>query len=98
MLYGKTHEDLITAEQAVLRRSGLVLEEQPGPDPLAETAAKFAAIIPPGAQQSLAGLLGTPIRCRAPRLNRQISRASGCLDEAHEWTSFIRAELGAWFL
>lgn len=45
MLYGETSEELTTAEQAVLRRGGLVLEEQPGPDPLAETAAKFAAII-----------------------------------------------------
>lgn len=45
MLYGETREELTTAEQAVLRRGGLVLEEQPGPDPLAETAAKFAAII-----------------------------------------------------
>ena len=45
ILHGETTHDLTAAEQAVLQRGGLVLEEQPGPDPLAETAAKFAAII-----------------------------------------------------
>ena len=45
ILYGETTHDLTAAEQAVLRRGGLVLEEQAGPDPLAETAVKFAAII-----------------------------------------------------
>lgn len=45
ILYGETTHDLTAAEQAVLRRGGLVLEEQPGPDPLAETTVKFAAII-----------------------------------------------------
>jgi hypothetical protein len=55
MLYGETSEELTTAEQAVLRRGGLVLEEQPGPDPLAETAAKFAAIISSSLTTSEAG-------------------------------------------
>jgi hypothetical protein len=45
ILHGETTHDLTEAEQAVLRRGGLVLKEQLGPDPLAETAAKFAAII-----------------------------------------------------
>lgn len=45
ILYGETTQDLTAPEQAVLRRGGLVLEEQPGPDPLAETAVRFAAII-----------------------------------------------------
>jgi len=45
VLYGDTTQELTAAEQEVLRRGGLVLEEQPGLDPLADTAAKFAAII-----------------------------------------------------
>lgn len=53
--YAKTHKELTTAEQAVLRRGGLVLEEQPGPDPLAETAAKFAALISSSLTTSEAG-------------------------------------------
>jgi len=55
MLYGETSEELTTAEQAVLRRGGLVLEEQPGPDPLTEMAAKFAAIISSSLTTSEAG-------------------------------------------
>ena len=53
--YGETTRELTAAEQAVLRRGGLVLEEQPGPDPLAETAVKFAAIIKSGLSTSEAG-------------------------------------------
>ena len=45
ILYGVTTQELTAPEQEVLRRGGLVLEEQPGLDPLAETATKFAAII-----------------------------------------------------
>lgn len=48
ILHGETTHDLTAAEQAVLRRGGLVLKEQAGPDPLAETVAKFAAIIESG--------------------------------------------------
>jgi hypothetical protein len=45
MLYGAATSELTAAEQAVLRRGGLELEERPGPDPLAKTAAKYAALI-----------------------------------------------------
>lgn len=44
-LYGEAASELTGAEQAVLRRGGLVLEEHAGPDPLARTAARYAAII-----------------------------------------------------
>lgn len=44
-LYGEAASELTTVEQAVLRRGGLELEERTGPDPLAKTAAKYAAII-----------------------------------------------------
>lgn len=37
--------DLPPAEQAVLRAGGLELERRPGPDPLALTAVKYAAIV-----------------------------------------------------
>ena len=54
-LYGEAEEELTAAEQAVLRRGGLVLEEQPGRDPLADTAVKYAAIIESSLSTSEAG-------------------------------------------
>ncbi len=44
-LYGEAASELTAAEQTVLRRGGFKLEERTGPDPLAKTAAKYAAII-----------------------------------------------------
>jgi hypothetical protein len=44
-LYGEAKEELTAAEQTVLRKGGLVLDEQPGRDPLADTVAKYAALI-----------------------------------------------------
>ena len=54
-LYGEAEEELTAAEQAVLRRGGLVLEEQPGRDPLADTAGEYAAIIESSLSTSEAG-------------------------------------------
>lgn len=54
-LYGEAEEELTAAEQAVLRRGGLMLEEQPGRDPLADTAVKYAAIIESSLSTSEAG-------------------------------------------
>ena len=45
MAYGDATTDLTVEEQAVLREGGLTLEPTPGPDPLAETVVKFAAIV-----------------------------------------------------
>ena len=45
VLQGESTADLTEAEQSVLRSGGLVLEEQPGPDPLAEMTVQFAALI-----------------------------------------------------
>jgi hypothetical protein len=45
MAYGDTTTGLTVEEQAVLREGGLTLEPTPGPDPLAETVVKFAAIV-----------------------------------------------------
>lgn len=74
ILYGKTHEELTTAEQAVLRRGGFVLEEQPGTDPLAETAAKFAAIISSSLTTSEVGerLEQSPVRIRRMMAQRRL--------------------------
>jgi hypothetical protein len=44
-LYGQAEGELTAAEQAALRRAGMVLEEQPGRDPLADTAVQYAALI-----------------------------------------------------
>ena len=49
LAYGDAARELPAAEQAVLRAGGLDLEPQSGPDPLAMTAVKYAAIV----QQSL---------------------------------------------
>ena len=54
-LYGEAEEELTAAEQAVLRRGGLVLEEQPGRDPLADTAVQYAGIIDSSLSTSEAG-------------------------------------------
>ena len=43
--YGDAPDGLPAAEQAVLRAGGLDLEPQPGCDPLAMTAVKYAAIV-----------------------------------------------------
>lgn len=45
MVYGEATKGLTAEEQAVLREGGLTLEPTPGPDPLAETAVKYAAIV-----------------------------------------------------
>ena len=45
MAYGDTTTGLTAEEQAVLREGGLTLERTPGPDPLAATAVKYAAIV-----------------------------------------------------
>lgn len=45
MVYDDPGQGLTAEEQAVLRRGGLTLESQPGPDPLADTVVQFAAII-----------------------------------------------------
>lgn len=44
-VYGDATRELPAAEQAVLRQGGLTLEPQPGPDPLARTVVKYAAIV-----------------------------------------------------
>ncbi len=45
MVYGDAASGLTAEEQAVLEGGGLTLEPQPGSDPLADTAVKYAAII-----------------------------------------------------
>lgn len=45
LAYGDPTKGLTAEEQAVLRDGGLTLEVTPGPDPLAQTAVKYAAII-----------------------------------------------------
>ena len=45
LAYGDAPSGLPAAEQAVLRAGGLRLEPQPGPDPLAMTAVRYAAIV-----------------------------------------------------
>ena len=45
MAYGDATTGLTAEEQTVLREGGLTLEPTPGPDPLADTAVKYAAII-----------------------------------------------------
>lgn len=45
LAYGDAPGGLPAAEQAVLRAGGLALEPQPGSDPLAMTAVKYAAIV-----------------------------------------------------
>ncbi|MDE2881232.1 MAG: hypothetical protein OXP70_05225 [Acidobacteriota bacterium] len=45
LAYGDAPGGLPAAEQTVLREGGLDLEPQPGPDPLAMTAVKYAAIV-----------------------------------------------------
>ena len=45
LAYGDAGSGLPEAEQAVLRAGGLDLEPQPGPDPLAMAAVKYAAIV-----------------------------------------------------
>ncbi len=44
-VYGDATEELTAEEQAVLRRGSLTLEPQSGPDPLAKTVVKYAAIV-----------------------------------------------------
>ncbi len=48
LAYGDAADGLPAAEQAVLRAGGLDLEPHPGPDPLAMTAVKYAAIVQRG--------------------------------------------------
>ncbi|MGI9286710.1 MAG: hypothetical protein ACR2P1_15090 [Pseudomonadales bacterium] len=45
LAYGNAATGLTVEEQAVLRDGGLTLEATQGPDPLAQTAVKYAAII-----------------------------------------------------
>lgn len=42
---GDATQELTTEKQDVIRQGGLVLEPQPGPDPLAQTTVKYAAIV-----------------------------------------------------
>ncbi len=44
-VYGDATRELTAEEQDILRQGGLVLEPQPGPDPLAQTTVKYAAIV-----------------------------------------------------
>lgn len=44
-LYGDATRELPAEEQAILRQGGLTLEPQPGPDPMARTVVKYAAIV-----------------------------------------------------
>ena len=44
-LYAESAGELSEAEAEVLRSGGAVLEEQPGPDPMAEAAAEFGALL-----------------------------------------------------
>lgn len=66
MLYGDATKELTAGEQAVLRAGGLALEPEPGPDPLAKTAVKYAAIVKRSLSSEAAGRrLGlTPGRIR----------------------------------
>lgn len=45
MAYGDSAQGLSAEEQAALREAGAVLEPTEGPDPLAEAAVKYAAIV-----------------------------------------------------
>lgn len=45
MVYEQATKGLTAQEQAVLREGGLTLEPTPGPDPLAQTMVKYAAIV-----------------------------------------------------
>lgn len=45
VVYGDAKRGLTTAEQAILNDAGFTLERKAGPDPLAETAVKYAAIV-----------------------------------------------------
>lgn len=45
MVYGDPTRELPAEEQDVLRQGGLALEPQPGPDPMARTVVKYAAIV-----------------------------------------------------
>jgi len=45
MAYGDSAQGLSAEEQAALRDVGAILEPTPGPDPLAEGAVKFAAVV-----------------------------------------------------
>ncbi|MGI9305397.1 MAG: hypothetical protein ACR2RB_22250 [Gammaproteobacteria bacterium] len=44
-LYAESAGELTQAEASVLRSGGAVLEEQPGPDPMADAAAEYAALL-----------------------------------------------------
>ena len=45
IVYGEATRELTLEEQGILRDGGLTLEPAPGPDPLAKTAVKYAAIV-----------------------------------------------------
>ncbi len=45
VVYGDAKRGLTTVEQEVLKDAGFTLERKAGPDPLAETAVKYAAIV-----------------------------------------------------
>ena len=45
IVYGEATKKLTVEEQGILRDGGLTLEPTPGPDPLAKTAVKYAAIV-----------------------------------------------------
>ena len=45
MVYGDATRELTAEEQDILRQGGLVPEPLPGPDPMAQTTAKYAAIV-----------------------------------------------------
>ena len=45
MVYGDATRELTAEEEDILRQGGLVLEPLPGPDPMAQTTVKYAAIV-----------------------------------------------------
>ena len=74
MVYGDATKELTAEEQAVLRDGGLTLEPAPGPDPLAKTAVKYAAIVERSLPSKTAGRrLGlTPGRIRQMIADRSL--------------------------
>ena len=74
MVHGDAAKELTAEDQAVLREGGLTLEPAPGPDPLANTAVKYAAIVKRSLSSEAAGRrLGlTPGRIRQMIADRSL--------------------------
>ena len=66
MVYGDAGKGMTQEEQDVLKEAGLTLERTSGPDPLAQTAIKYAAIVKRSlSTKEVSGRLGlTPSRVR----------------------------------